>query len=351
MSSSYFFTVPLATLLAFSAVGCKQKTAMPTQEPATDVVESSDIFRQPVPEVRRIPATGAVATVNGVEITAEAFQKELNTALSRFQRQYPPEQLAQLTPRIQEQVLDQMIARQLLIQEANRLQMTVTDEEFDEARAKLEAALPPGMTLAQVLEQRKVGEEQFRQEFGDEVRISKLIEQVTSNDLQVTDAEVDSFYSENVDKFKQPEMVTARHILIAVKEGDDKDAQKAKAEAIRERLVAGEDFAEVAKAETDDPGSKATGGLYTFPRGQMVQAFEEAAFTQDIGAVGPLVETQFGYHIIKVEKREAARDVPLTEVRSNVVAYLRSRKAPNALQEYLATLRTNAQVSVLIDNK
>ncbi len=347
MSSSHFITLSAAALMALSAVGCNQKSIAP-QQPAKGINEMASIFEQPVPAaIPQLPTTGVVATVNGVEITAEAVMKEVNTALARMQRQLPPEQLAQMAPRIQQEVLDQLVARQLLLQEANRQQLEISDEEFDEARTKLEATLPPGMTLEQILAQRNVSEEQFRKDFADEMRIGQLIEAATSNKVQVTDEEVDAFYKENSDKFEQPETATARHILIAVTEGDNKDEKKAKAEGIRERLLAGEDFATVASVETDDPGSKATGGEYTFPRGRMVPEFEEAAFTQDIGAVGPLVETQFGYHIIKVEKREDARVVPLEEVRSNLVQYLRSRKMPAVVQEYIADLRSNAEVSVV----
>lgn len=349
MSSHYLTAMTLAALLAATAVGCKKEN-LPTQQATTDLTETAaDIFQQPVPTaMQQLPTTGNVATVNGVEITAEAFQKDFSNAMSRFRQQIPAERIAQIMPRIQEQVLDQMIARQLLLQQANHLNLTITDEDIEDAQAKLEASLPPGITLAKVLEQRGVSEDQFHKEFGDEVLITRLIEQVTSNATQVTDADVDEFYEKNVDKFKEPETATARHILIAVTNDEEKAAQKEKAEGIRARLLAGEDFAELAAAESDDPGSKSTGGEYTFPRGRMVPAFEDAAFTQEIGEIGPLVETQFGYHIIQVEKRDPARDVPLEEVRTNVAAYLRSQKGPAALQDYLAELRSNATINVNI---
>lgn len=350
MPSRSFFTATACALVALSVgAGCKPKEPA-VQEPAADLSESTDIFRQPIPPTRTASLTGAVASVNGVEISAEAFQKELGNMLARIGGRMPPEQLAQMQPRIREQVLDQMIARQLLIQEANRLNLTVTDADIADARAKLEAALPPGISLEQVLEQRGVSPEQFQREFGDEVRITMLIEQVTSNELEVSEADASAFYEENRERMKQPELATARHILVAVEKEDEKEAKKAEAEALRARLNAGEDFAEVAKQETDDPGSRETGGLYTFPRGQMVPPFEEAAFTQEIGAVGPLVETQFGFHIIKVEKREEARDLPFDEVKTNLIAMIKQRKAPDVIQGYLMTLRTNADVKVLLNN-
>ncbi len=338
-----------AALMAVAVAGCKPKAEAPAPQPEAPP-DMSSLFRQPVPPEAPAAVTGPVATVNGVSIPAEDFLREMSAAIGRLQRQLPPEQLAQMQPRIQEQVVEQMIARQLLIQEANRQQLQITPEEIENSRKRLEASLPPGLTLEQILAQRNVTEEQFQREFGDEVRITKLIEGATSNKLHVADEEVTTFYEENRERFKQPETATARHILVAVEDEAAKETKRAEAEAIRKRLLDGEDFAAVAREKTDDPGSRETGGLYTFPRGQMVPPFEEAAFSQPFDEIGPLVETQFGFHIIKVEKREPGRDVPLDEVRSNVVAFLRTRKAPEAVQEYLGTLRTNAQVEVLLKN-
>lgn len=333
-----------ACALALAAIGCNRTPS--ETKPATDLSEGTDLFRQPVPAAQPALQPGPVATVNGVEITSEAFMRELSARMNMLQQRYPPEQLAQMQSRIREQVLDQMIARQLLLQEADRIGMKVSDEEIAKYRAELEAALPPGVNLGAVLAQRGISEEQFRREFSDDIRVRKLIEQATEDAVAISDSDVQSFYEENQEQFKQPELATARHLLVAVKDDRDKEAMREKANALRARLVAGEDFAALVSAETDDPGSKETGGIYTFPRGQMVPEFENAAFTQEIGEIGDLVETRFGFHIIKVEKREPARDIPLDEVRSNVVSYLRNRKAPDAVQEYLNGLRQKAEIKI-----
>ena len=302
------------------------------------------MFRQPVPSQQPLPQTGPLVTVNGTDILAENFIREFSSRMSMLQQRYPPEQLAQMQERVREQTLDQMIARQLLLQEADRQQLVASDEDIDRAREMLESQLPPGLSLDEILRQRGVSEEQFRRESGDDVRVQKLIQQVAEEKVVVTDEEVANFYEENKARFQQPETATARHILVAFEGEDSKDAKKTEAEAIRTRLEAGEDFATVATETTDDPGSRETGGLYTFPRGQMVPPFEEASFTQEIGVVGPLVETQFGYHIIKVESRQEAREVPFVEVQTNLVNYLRSQRAQPVIQEYLMNLRSNADI-------
>lgn len=343
----------LALLIAASmlaAVGCsKKKTEAP--QPQVDLSQSMDIFQRPVPPAQALSPTAAVATINGHEVTGAQLQSEMAALITRARGRFPPEQLAQMQPRLREQALDQIIARQLLLEAVDRENIQVTADEFAAARAKLESGLPPGVTLDTVLQQRNVSAEDFTRDYTSELRVNKLMDRQTAAVGEITEEELQAYYGENRDQFAQPELVTARHILIAVDPQDTDEAKqqkKAKAEAIRARLVAGEDFATVATAETDDPGSKATGGLYgPFPRGQMVPPFEEAAFTQPEGEIGPLVETRFGYHIIKVEKHEQPREVPLDEVKTNLASFLRGRKMQVAAQTYIQGLRSNAQIQVI----
>ena len=152
--------------------------------------------------------------------------------------------------------------------------------------------------------------------------------------IAVSDADVQKAYADNA---KQYEQVKARHILIAPKgspaaqAGKDltDDQAKAKAEDLRKQIVAGASFEELAKKESDDTGSGARGGdLGSFARGQMVPEFEQAAFSAKVGDVTPVVKTQFGYHIIKVE---AHGNTPLEEVRPTIEKNLKQSKLHDAL--------------------
>lgn len=357
MRSLVRHAVPLFAALALSgSVACNRtaSTPTPTQAPEASEVNlaDSDLFRQPIPQADAVAPTSVVATVNGKEITAQEMERQLGALVNSMRNRMPPEQLAQLGPRFREQAINQLVVKHLLIEAIDTQKVEVTPEELAAAKAKIEATLPEGVTLAQVLEQRKVTPEEFEKEFSEEFRINKLIESKTTGSTNVTTDEAQAFYAENPKQFVQPETVTARHILIgfdpdATEEG--KAEKKAKAEKVRAELVAGADFAEMAAKESDDPGSKDKGGVYTFPRGQMVPAFEEAAFTQPIGEVGPLVETRFGYHIIKVDERKDAGSVSFEEVSTNLVQYLRMKKVQEAAQVYIEGLRSNAQVNILIN--
>lgn len=140
--------------------------------------------------------------------------------------------------------------------------------------------------------------------------------------------ELDAEYERQSFRYRDlPEQVRVRHILISAPEDAAEETRaeaRTRAEAIRQRLLAGEDFATVAREVSEDPGSRDNGGLYDWSeRGRYVPPFEEACFTQEIGAVGELVETTYGYHIIRVEGRREG-DVPEDEARREVAAGLYS---------------------------
>jgi parvulin-like peptidyl-prolyl isomerase len=162
--------------------------------------------------------------------------------------------------------------------------------------------------------------------------------------ISVSDAEIQKAYAENAKTYEQ---VKARHILIAPKGSpaaqagkDLTDEQaKAKAEDLRKQIVAGANFEELAKKESDDSGSGARGGdLGSFGHGQMVPEFEQAAFSAKVGEVTPVVKTQFGYHIIKVEAHD---NTPLEEVRPTIEKNLKQTKLHAALD----ALKDNAHAT------
>ena len=146
----------------------------------------------------------------------------------------------------------------------------------------------------------------------------------------VGDAEVESFYNLNRNRFSVPEKRKARHILIKTAEEDSEEALSKKRELaaqVLELAKSGEDFAELAKQYSEGPSGPSGGDLGTFSRGRMVKPFEDAAFTLKEGGISDIVQTQFGFHIIKVEKIEPARTEPLAEVRDTIIKEIRKQKA------------------------
>lgn len=139
----------------------------------------------------------------------------------------------------------------------------------------------------------------------------------------VSDAELHKQYEDNIDSYRTPERVDVRHILIKT-QGKPKDQWpqlKAKAEDILKQLQHGANFAQLAKKDSEDPGSAEKGGeLGWITRGQTVPNFEKAAFSLKPGELSGIVETEYGYHIIQAEQKEAARVKPFDEVKPQLLA-------------------------------
>jgi peptidyl-prolyl cis-trans isomerase C len=182
--------------------------------------------------------------------------------------------------------------------------------------------------------------------------VAKMISEEVEAKAVVRPEQVTDFYEKNPDQFKEPERVRASHILIAFPENADdaaKAAARTKAEQVLQDVKGGKDFAALAKEHSQDPGSAVNGGdLGFFQQGQMVGAFNDAAFSLAPGATSDLVETNFGYHIIRVAEKQPGRTVPLDEVRPQVEQYLQNVNREEQTDAFVASLRSKGEVEVFI---
>ncbi|GGP50715.1 SurA N-terminal domain-containing protein [Shewanella saliphila] len=143
---------------------------------------------------------------------------------------------------------------------------------------------------------------------------------------QITDEEVQAYYDEHQSQYQTPEKRLAAHIFVAAT--DDESADKAKADAIVAKLNQGEDYAEVAKTDSDDQLSAEQGGqLDWFEQGVMDPAFDEALFALQLDQVSPVVKTEFGYHIIKLLDVQASQATAFDDVKAKIVAQLQEKQA------------------------
>ncbi len=169
--------------------------------------------------------------------------------------------------------------------------------------------------------------------------------QVPGGVPQPTQQQIQQYYNEHASDYAVPEQARSRHILVSVPQGADAKtdtAAKAKAETILKQLQAGGSWADLAKKNSDDPGSKDTGGELGFAqRGKMVQPFDNAIFTQKIGDIA-IVKSNFGYHIVQVEERQTAHSRSLAEVQPEIVAALQRQESAVAQQGYAQTLTSEA---------
>jgi peptidyl-prolyl cis-trans isomerase C len=346
--------VTVAALAVFTA-GCSKEpsketaqTAAPVAEPVDLAQQTPGLFEQPLqPNPLAITPEEVVVTVDGEKITHGEIMQGVQMNMMQMSRQVPQQQLSKMAGQIYQNVTDTLVANILLTKAAEKSSLTVNDEELAKEIATIEANAPEGTSLKDALAENKIDYAEWQADLRKQMLVRKLVEEKTANVTNASAVDIAKFYEENVDSFKVPESVTASHILLAFKP-EDTDATKAQKkkdlEKIRADILAGGDFAAIAGEKSDCPSSKQGGNLGTFARGQMVPEFETAAFSQEIGAVGDVVETQFGYHLIKVADRQQAGIRPLAEVKDRLQEYLNGKNKQEALLAYIEELKAKADI-------
>jgi peptidyl-prolyl cis-trans isomerase C len=293
-----------------------------------------------------------VAIVNGVPISKAQYDRLMNpvqnkTALNG-KNEITDEQIAQAKNKI----MDNLIATELLYQECKKVGIKVNDKEVLKTFNQQKAQFKSNEAFRAALIESNYNEGLLKNQIKIGLIIQSYIEQNFGKKTVIPDEDVKKYYDENIDKFKQPEEIRASHILILAPSGTDqekKDAFKKDTEAILQRLKAGEDFASVAKEVSQDPSTKEKGGdLGFFTKGQMVKSFEDSAFALSPGEMSDIVETEFGFHIIKVTDKKEAKTVSLDEAKEGIRSSLKSAKVNSDVNKYIAELRSKAKIEIFI---
>ena len=322
-----------ATTEAAAAPGATPPATPAAQEPA-----------KPVPA--QLPAV--LARVNGEDVTRTEFEEYVQNLEGRAGGPVPAEQRDQ----VYRGVLDQIVGYKLLLQESKARKVAIPDADVEARIGEIRKQFPSEDVFMQMLIQRKMTLEQIRNDARQDMAIAKLIETEIAAKAAVKPEQIQDFYAKNPDQFKQDERVRASHILIAFPEKADAAAKaqaKTTADQVLKDVKAGKDFAALAKEHSQDPGSAVNGGdLGFFQKGQMVGPFNDVAFTLAPGAVSDVVETQFGYHIIKVAEKQPSRTVPLEEVRPQVEQYLQNQNREQETEAFVKSLRSKGKVEILI---
>lgn len=294
---------------------------------------------------------GTVAVeVDAARLTFKALDKEVEQKMALLKEQIPPNSLEQARAEIRKGIIDDFVMRTLLQKEVVRQKMTASEQEVGEILKAMKANLPPGVTMEELLKRNNIDAAKMREEITMNIQINKLVLAELGGKVTVSDKEIADFYQKNRDKFTKPETVRARHLLIALAAGDSdkiKAEKKAKAEELRKELVAGADFAALAKKHSDCPSKEKGGDLGSFTRGQMVPPFEEAVFSQKKNEIGPVVATEFGFHIIQVLDREAAQVMALDgEAKKKITPFLEQQKQQVAFEGLVKRIKAKANIVV-----
>ncbi len=364
MKCTNIFSVTLLSTLAFMT-GCKEEKTADTDKPQAAVEKANNASAVNIkPEEPKDP-NEVVASVNGKKY----IRKDLDTMVAAIikARNVPAEQVAMAKSQFEKQAVYSFIMKTMLMDEAVKSGIKVSEEDRKEQIAKVEEQLKAqNKTIDQYFKESPVGEERARKEFTDSILIDKLLNAKVIDKIAVEDAEANKQIAEIKKANKE---IEEKNKNLEAANAD----KKKKIEDLKKQLDGGADFAELAKTNSDCPSGQKGGDLGSFGSGQMVPEFEKAAFSQEIGKVGDVVKTQFGYHLIKVtaktpaieakgdtpakpatvtashiliknEQADTPRPVPTIE---DIKKNIKQQKSRTEVQTYISGLKSNAVIETV----
>jgi len=278
--------------------------------------------------------------------------------IAKQSAQLPPTFAEQYEKQLREQAIEQTIRRYLLDEKVKEADITVSDEEVMSTIEQITASQREPLSLEEF--KKKMAEygqsfEEVKEEIREGLARNKFMQRQWAGKTDVTEEEARKYYQDNPKQFETPEQVRASHILIKPVFTDpnidpNADPNKAKAEArakaedLLKQLKNGADFAELAKTNSDCPSAPKGGDLGFFPRGETTPAFENTAFELEIGQISDVVETEYGYHIIKVTDHKDASKTSFEQARDDIIKQLTQQKQSKIAEEYIESLKADANI-------
>jgi len=246
--------------------------------------------------------------------------------------------------------MQRMAASRLLAQEARRRNLEPDSARVDQALALMEEEAGGTEGFESALTGLGASHEQLRASVAESDLVQVFVATQIRPQASVTAEEVKAYYDHNPEKFARPDMVRARHILARVEPEsteEEKSDARARAEAAYQRVVSGEEFAAVA-SEVSEGREKANGGdMGFFARDSMMPELANVAFALDVGQMSKVIETRFGYHILKVEEKRAASTMTFDEAKEPIRQFLQETKISLELDKLLSELRETSKIEIM----
>jgi len=293
----------------------------------------------------------AVAIVNGQNITLENYQKLLYLNKSSMESYYGSDIWSKkmedgktYSDTLKEMVLQTMIGSEVIYQQAEKDKVIPTDKQVQDQINSFNESTKNNSEYQEQLKKMGINEDFLKFQFTRDLANTNL-QKKFEEDTKISETEMKKYYEDNKKSF-YTDTVTASHILLKTQDSEGKELSaekkkeaKKKAEEALAKVKSGEDFAKVAKKYSQDSSASKGGELGTFGRGQMVSEFEKAAFNMKKGEISDIVETEYGYHIIKVTGR-----VDKQETYNDVKDKIKTTLAGQKYTEYVEKLKKDSKI-------
>jgi len=313
-----------------------------------------------------------IIKVNNKDITKSqfdtAYQKAAkNSQLAQMGIDIPEDENNLMYLMIKDRVINELIVKELINQEMEKRNITITKSDTEKERAKMIDKVGSKEKFNEILKQNGISNSQFEEDLAQEIKMKKLVDII--HPVTITDAQAKTFYNKNITKFRYPDKVRASHILISANPMEIKEKLRTKnssmtdaelntkvqaemisryqkAQDIAKQLKTNPDrFEAIARDESDDPVTAKNGGdIGFFAQKDMVKPFADAAFKQKPNTISDVIQTPYGFHIIKVKDRMAAGQEPFEKIKPQLKLFLAAQVQVKALEQFINNLRANAVV-------
>ena len=291
------------------------------------------------------------AKINDRSISMQEFEHEVDNYMMRYQGgragTLPPAMVQQ----IRAQAINTLINREVLLQESEKKGITADKQKVQEGIQAIQKRFANPEQFEEALKNMKLSRGDLEKQYTQKTKIEALLDQQIVSKITVKEDEAKAYFNDHIDEFSQKAQIRARHILIKVdKSADEKKKAEAREQLVKvqKKIMAGEDFSELAKQYSQGPSSVKGGDLGYFGKGQMVKPFEEVAFKLAPNEVSDIVETRFGYHLIKVVDRKAEKKAVFAESKERVTEKLKNQRIQQEVGAYIQQLRNKATIENLI---
>jgi len=293
--------------------------------------------------------TTSLATVNGYKINQEEIDKYLNSAKVQNPDLFKPENKKDLLT-AEAQIIDYLIGNKLIEKYAGENKISYTEKEFTDEYTKLQTtSFKTKEEFTKYLTDNSISEDLLKIQLRNQLLAKKVYDKLTAG-ITVADTEISKYYEDNKSTlFVNPEQIKISHILI--KYGDQDTAKKTKEAAVekinmvQQKIKDGETFENMANKYSEDENSNTLGGdIGYFSKGQLVAEFENVAFTLEVGQVSDVVETTYGFHLIKVTDKKASSIKTFDEAKDSIKQFLESNLKNTKFNAFLLTLKDAAVI-------
>ncbi|MFA5292144.1 MAG: protein kinase [Phycisphaerae bacterium] len=296
-------------------------------------------------------SSAAVVTVNGTKITEGQIEKMLQARMEQLTSRIPLNMQDQYRQQLRKRIVEQLVIEELLAQKERQENITVSQSDIDEQTNKQIAE--QNLTIDEfksLLKSYGTTLSEFESNMRKKLMFEKLIEGEFANKIKApTNEQIKAYYDANSQQFQEPEKMHTKHILIIPEKNNNRPERakaqaKMKAQEILGKIKAGGNFEELAKQYSQCPSAKNGGDLGMQPKGTFVSEFEKAAYSLKPGQVSDVVETNFGFHIIKLVEYANANTCSLDKAKGQIVEVLTNKQKEQIVLDYIQKIKAEADI-------